>query len=113
MFFLSLTLVNCASWSIPNPEICAEIPFIDGAEGACSDTNKNARIIPHEEWIKKRPYMLMISADQWSDIKKSWKKACRMLGPECDTQLESVDKALTAIDELLKAVNGAAPLPPL
>ena len=98
--FLSLTLVNCASWSIPNPEICAEIPFIDGPEGACADTQNKSRIIPAGDWAQKRPFMIMISAEQWVEIKKSWKKACHTLGPQCDTVLESADKAIIALQKM-------------
>lgn len=90
-----------------------EIPFVDGREGACGTTiTKQKRIILTETWEKQRPHMLMIHADQWSEIRKSWKKACRLAvanGQECNAQLDSVDSAIRGLDDLIKAIGGMKP----
>lgn len=88
---------------VPDIEGCSEIPFIDGAEGACSTTvSQKKYIIKKEEWAKKRPKMIMVEAKNWSKIKLEWKKACRILGDKCNVTLESVDKMITGLDDILK-----------
>lgn len=85
-----------------------EIPFQDGAEGACSNTvTHKAFLVDHESWEKQRPYMLMIHVDQWSIIRKDWMKGCRLVmkdGGKCNIALESVDSAIKALDGAIETV---------
>lgn len=87
-----------------------EIPFQDGAEGACTNTvSHKAKIIDHETWEKQRPYMLMIHADHWTEIKKDWLKGCRLAlqdGGKCNVAVDSVDSAVMALDNILKTFEG-------
>ncbi|KHD88839.1 MAG: hypothetical protein OM95_06905 [Bdellovibrio sp. ArHS] len=102
-----MALCNCAAKDVvPDVEICAEIPFIDGREGACAtNLSKKKRIISNQEWEAQRPYMIMVHADQWSKVKLSWKKACRYAGDECNVALESVDSVIKALDGLVEKVS--------
>lgn len=76
---------------------------MDGAEGACSTTvSRKKYIIPKDEWKEKRPKMIMVEAKNWSIIKLEWKKQCRVLGDECNVMLESVDKMINGLDNILK-----------
>lgn len=85
-----------------------EIPFLDGPEGACVHTvNRKAAIVPAKEWADRRKIMLMIDARYWTEIKKDWLKACRIAGPDCNVQVNSVD---TVIQELDKAAKKLFPL---
>jgi len=52
--------------------------------------------------------MLMIDAKSWTEIKKDWLQACRVAGPDCNLQVDSVDKVIRAIDEMAKKL---IPLP--
>lgn len=76
---------------------------MDGAEGACAETvTHKTRLIKASEWEKTRPFMLMISAKSWTQIKKDWLEGCRMAGPNCNVQVESVEKVIRALDEMAK-----------
>lgn len=102
-----LTLnLSCGSFAtIPNVKPCAEIPFLDGAEGACVETvTRKPSLISHQDWIKKRPYMLMISSTDWTEIKKTWLKACRG-DSTCKEKLQSVDEVIQAIDDMVKKLD--------
>jgi hypothetical protein len=100
-------LSGCASsGKITKVEVCAEIPFLDGAEGACHTTVVNTnRLVSKDEWAKERPYMLMIHAKYWTEIKKDWLRGCRLAGPDCNVQVESVDSVIQALDKILKGVK--------
>lgn len=102
----ALVLASCSHGGPIVPgEIFLEIPFEDGAEGAGIDViSRKTRLVPTDEWERMRPYMLMIHAKYWTEIKKSWLKACRLVGPECNVQVESVDKVILALDAILKNV---------
>lgn len=99
-------LSSCAHGrKITNAEICAEIPFVDGPEGACIETvTRVNRLYNAEEWAARRPYMLMIHAKSWTEIKKDWLQACRIAGPDCNVQVDTIDSVIRAIDEILKKV---------
>jgi len=87
---------------VPNVAVCMEIPFIDGAEGACSWTvNGKSHLISHNKWVKIRPTMIMIESKYWSQIRLEWKKACRLAGQECNIALDSVDSTIKSLDNLL------------
>jgi hypothetical protein len=86
-------------------EICLPIPFVDGEEAACAETvTRKKRLINKEEWAKMKPFMLSIHAKHWTEIKKEWLKGCRLAGSSCNIQVESIDKVIVALDEILKNV---------
>lgn len=101
-----LTLnLSCAFAQIPNVRPCVEIPFVDGSEGACVETVTRKRtLISHQDWIKQRPYMLMISSKDWTEIKKTWLKACRG-DSGCKEKLQSIDDVIQAIDGMVKNLD--------
>jgi len=83
--------------------VCLEIPFRDGPEGACANTvTHEKKLIGAEKWKSMRPFMIMIDADSWTEIKKDWLTACRMAGPDCNVAVNSVDKVVRDLDELAK-----------
>lgn len=85
--------------------MCAEIPFLDGPEGACVWTvSQKTELVGPIEWAKQRPTMLMIDADSWTEIKKDWLKACRIAGPQCNVIVDSVDSVVKALDEMARKV---------
>ena len=100
-----LSNISCShlGGQVPDVEACSEIPFLDGAEGACSTTvSKKKYIINKEDWKNKRPKMIMVEAKYWSQIKLEWKKACRVLGEKCNVTLDSIDKTINGLDNVLK-----------
>lgn len=103
-----LSLSGCASNPVPNVRVCAEIPFVDGPEGACVWTvSQKTELVNSSNWAKERPTMLMIDGESWTEIKKSWLKACRMVerdGGPCAVQVDSVDKVVRAIDQLASQI---------
>ena len=100
-----LSLSACAGSPITNARICAEIPFVDGPEGACMWTvSQKQELIGAKEWAEKRPKMLMIDAQSWTEIKKDWLKACRRAGAKCDVQVNSIDDLIKALDKAAGAV---------
>lgn len=48
--------------------------------------------------------MLMLNVKYWTEIKKDWLKACRVAGPQCNVVVDSIDKVIQALDEILKRV---------
>lgn len=102
----ALVLSSCSSSGpIVRGEIFLQIPFEDAPEGAGIDTvTHETKLVPAAEWRKMVPTMLMIPAKYWTDIKIGWLKACRIAGPDCNVQVESIDKAVRALDELLKKI---------
>jgi len=105
-FLISALLVilsSCSSGPITPGEICLEIPFIDAPEGACVHTTTHkASLVSAQKWKDRRKLMLMIDAKYWTEIKKDWLKACRVAGPNCNVQVDSVDKAVKALDDILR-----------
>lgn len=100
-------LASCAVTQVPNIKLHAEIPFQDGAEGVYVETVSGDRgLVPHEEWVKERPTMLMISSKDWAKIKKSWLRACRIDREKCNIAVDSIDKIVQKLDELAKLVIG-------
>lgn len=98
--------LGCASKPVTNARICAEIPFLDGAEGACVWTvTQKTELIDAETWAAQRPFMLMIDAKSWTEIKKDWLKACRIAGPDCNVQVESVDSVIKSLDKILSTIK--------
>lgn len=88
-----------------NARVCAEIPFVDGPEGACVWTvSQKTELVNAADWQKQRPFMLMIDAESWTDIKKDWLKACRLAGPDCNVAVDSVDKVVKALDQIAGAI---------
>jgi len=105
------TLSNCShSGAVTEVEPCIEIPFNDGAEGACTNTvNHKSYLINAEDWKKLRPKMIMIRASDWTKIKKDWLKACRMMvrdGKKCNVAVDSVDNAIQKLDSIAKIIIG-------
>lgn len=99
-----MALSSCASTGPVTPgEICAEIPFIDGPEGACTHTvTHKSTLVNAQDWKLRRPFMLMIDARYWTEIKKDWLKACRIAGPDCNVQVESIDRVIQLLDSAAK-----------
>jgi len=60
-----------------------------------------AYLVNSDDWKKQRPTMIMIRARDWSKIKKDWLKACRIAGPNCNVQVDSVDRTIKALDEMV------------
>lgn len=93
---------------IPDVQICLEIPFKDGPEGACTTTvSHSPTIIKNQDWTKLRPTMLMIKASEWSKIRKYWLKACRYAqadGESCNIAVDSIDKAVKDLDKAIDLV---------
>lgn len=67
------------------------------------------RLVSHDEWMRMRPYMVMIHIDHWSEIKTGWKKACRVAGPECSITLESVDKVIKSLSKVIETIGVKKP----
>jgi hypothetical protein len=65
--------------------------------------NRKATLVPATAWNIRRRTMLMIDAKYWTEIKKDWLKACRIAGPNCNVQVDSVDAVIQALDKVLKA----------
>lgn len=100
-----LILSGCAGGPVTNARICAEIPFLDGPEGACVWTvSRKEELIDAKSWAEKRPKMLMIDAESWTEIKKDWLKACRMAGSACNVAVDSVDTVIKALDNIAGSV---------
>lgn len=100
---MALSLSGCASRGsiVTNARICAEIPFIDGAEGACVwSVTQKPELINAADWKKIRPKMLMIDVNSWTEIKKDWLKNCRYVGKECNIAVDSVDQVIRMLDKL-------------
>lgn len=66
--------------------------------------SRKQELIDAKEWATKRPKMLMIDAQSWTEIKKDWLKACRMAGPDCNVAVDSVDSVVKALDKIAGAV---------
>lgn len=101
------TLSSCATGQgVTQVDPCVEIPFLDGPEGACTNTvTHKAYLVNATEWKKLRPTMIMIRASDWTKIKLDWLKGCRMLirdGQRCSVAVDSIDKAIKQLDSILK-----------
>jgi len=87
-----------------------EIPFLDGAEGACTNTvTHKAYLVGNEKWEKIRPHMIMIRASDWTKIKKDWLRGCRMVmkdGGRCNVAVNSVDSAIQSLNSVAEAIMG-------
>lgn len=106
LVLLATALSSCATpGPVTNARVCAEIPFLDGPEGACVWTvTRKTELVPAAEWASERKLMLMIDARSWTDIKLDWLKACRIAGPNCNVQVQSVDSVIQALDAAVKAL---------
>ena len=107
---LLVILSSCAgSGKVTEVDPCMEIPFLDGAEGACTNTvTHEAYLVNAEDWKELRPKMIMLRASHWSKIKLDWLKACRMLirdGGKCNIAVKSIDSAIMQLDSLIKKVR--------
>lgn len=96
-----LALSGCAGGPVTDIDPCVEIPFVDGAEGACTNTiTHKSYLVPANQWAKERPKMIMIRAKDWTKIKIDWLKACRLAGPQCNVAVDSVDSVIKALDKI-------------
>lgn len=103
----SVLLSSCAltGSTVPSVEVCVEIPFVDAPEGACVNTiTQNVRLIDAKTWALRRRTMVMVDSKDWSKIKLEWKKACRVAGEQCNIQLESVDRMIQGLDNVLEVL---------
>lgn len=66
--------------------------------------SRKQELIGAKEWAEKRPRMLMIDAQSWTEIKKDWLKACRVAGPKCNVAVDSVDTTIKALDKAAASV---------
>lgn len=102
-------VTSCGHGPVTNAKICYEIPFIDGAEGACVETvTKKKSLVSTQDWVKNRPYMLMIDAKEWVKIKKDWIKACRDLvvgQNKCNIQVQTIDDVIQALNNMTKNLD--------
>lgn len=110
MAMLGILLNSCATGEgVTKVEPCVEIPFVDGAEGACTNTvTHQAYLVPADQWKAMRPTMIMLRASDWTKIKKDWLKGCRMLirdQKKCNVAVDSIDSAIKQLDALIKAVK--------
>jgi len=105
---LLATLLGCGhNQKIPNVAVYRELPFTDAPEALEVWTLRDEyRIVGPEEWEKMRPFMLMIPPETWSEIKKGWLSACRIAGPHCSHEVESVDKFVKQLDGIVKGFLG-------
>jgi hypothetical protein len=104
-----VTLSSCAhKGGVTEIDPCVEIPFVDGAEGACTNTvTHKSYLVNAKDWAKLRPTMIMIRASDWTKIKKDWLKACRMMvrdGDKCNVALSSVDDAVMRLDKVISTI---------
>lgn len=98
-------LVACATTEIPNVKVYKEIPFLDAAEGVYVETLSGQEgLVNANDWAAKRPYMLMLDPEGWTEIKKKWLEACRYAGDECNMEVESIDKVIRLLDSIARAV---------
>lgn len=99
---------GCATGGVTQVDPCVEIPFLDAAEGACTNTvTHQAYLVPPDEWLKLRPTMIMLRASDWTKIKKDWLRACRMMnadGGKCVVAVESIDKAISQLERITETV---------
>ncbi len=102
---LVMVIPACQTSSIPNGEVCMEIPFVDAPEGACIETvTHKESLIGAAEWAKRKPFMLSIGPEFWAKIKTNWLEACRMAGPDCTTQVDSIAGLIEKLDKIAGAV---------
>lgn len=104
------TLSSCAvGGGVTQVDPCVEIPFKDGAEGACTNTvTHESYLVDAESWKNLRPYMIMIRAKDWTKIKKDWLRGCRMLkrdGDKCNVAVDSIDDAIQKLDSIASSVG--------
>lgn len=104
---LALVISGCASsGGVTSVDPCVEIPFVDGAEGACTNTvTHKSYLVPADKWKEMRPKMIMIRSSDWTKIKVDWLKACRIAGPDCPVMVDSVDKVIRQLDQLASKVK--------
>lgn len=107
---VSLCALSCASLKtqIPDVAVYRELPFSDSPEALEVWTLRDDyRILPTEVWLEMRPYMLMIPPETWTQIKKSWLKACILAGPDCEQEVQSVDNFISGLDSIVKKIIDA------
>jgi hypothetical protein len=104
---LSAILNSCATGGpVTEVDICVEIPFLDGAEGACvNNVTHKAYLIKSSEWLAMRPTMLMIRASDWNKIRLDWLKGCRLAirdEAKCNIAVESIDTAYKQLNSIMQ-----------
>lgn len=99
----SFFAVACAGGPVVEVEPCVEIPFLDAAEGACTNTvTHKAYLVPAPAWAEeKRKGMIMLRARDWSKIRTAWLKAC-MGSNDCNVYVYTVDRAFKDLDSIAK-----------
>jgi hypothetical protein len=101
----ALALSSCSAVKITNARVCAEIPFLDGPEGSCVWTvSQKAEWVNAVEWQKQRALMIMIDAKSWTEIKKDWLEACRFADDSCNVKVDSIDRVIRSLDDMVKRV---------
>lgn len=105
---LSVTVLSsCAGGPVTKAEVCLEIPFVDGAEGACTITTTHETYLKDAKtWAAERPYRISIHAKYWTEIKKDWLKACRIMGPKCNVAVDSIDKTIKKLESIAGSIVG-------
>ena len=79
-----------------------EIPFLDGAEAACTNTvTHKAYLVNAAAWqAEKEKGVIVLRARDWSKIRVAWAKACIMVGDECNVYMRTVDRAVRDLDAI-------------
>ena len=108
ILLVSLCVLGCGhAVKIPDVAVYRELPFADAPEALEVWTmSDRERIVPPAEWKEIRPFMLMIPPETWAEIKKGWLKACRIAGPDCAHEVESVDHFIKELDDIVKKALG-------
>jgi hypothetical protein len=101
-----LTLVACHSaHKIPDVAVYRELPFDERPEALEVWTvRKDFRILTPDEWEVKRPFMLMVPPETWTEIKKSWLSACILAGDKCTQDVYRVDNFVESLDKIIKKI---------
>lgn len=93
---------------IPDVQVCVEIPFVDGAEGACTTTvTHESELYSAKEWAAMRPTLISVPAKSWSEIRKSWLQACHTPGLDtqnCEWAPNSIGQSIEELDGIAKTV---------
>lgn len=68
--------------------------------------SKREGYISSDEWVKLRPFMVMIHIDDWAEIKQASYENCRYAGEKCNLVVKSIDSAVLKLDRIIKQTLG-------
>ena len=94
----------------PDKPICVETEIY---EGHCTKIISGERFVINETnkyedktWFEHRPYMLLMPASTWTELKAYIVKACKRYG-NCQKEISSWEKTVQIVDDQLKEKNGS------